>query len=119
MLLGYHPSLQSDELGADGARVTPVFITVDPERDTVEFIKPYVAAFHPRMVGLTGDAQAIERIAKAYKVFYAKVDDEESSDYLMDHTSYVYLMGPDGKFVTMFRSNTPAADIAATIRQAF
>ncbi len=111
--------LAMDELGADAARVTPVFITVDPERDTVEFIKHYVAAFHPRMVGLTGDAQAIERIAKAYKVFYAKVDDEESSDYLMDHTSYVYLMGPDGKFVTMFRSNTPAADIAATIRQAF
>ncbi|MCZ6846128.1 MAG: SCO family protein [Alphaproteobacteria bacterium] len=108
-----------DELGADGERVIPIFITVDPERDTVAFMKDYVAAFHPRMVGLTGDPERIAEVAKAYRVYYAKVADEDSADYLMDHTSYVYLMGPDGNFVTMFRYNTPPNEIAAAVRNAF
>lgn len=106
-----------DALGEAGERVTPIFITVDPARDTVEMIADYVAAFHPRMVGLTGDEESIKKVAKAYRVYYAKVDDEASSDYLVDHTSFIYLMGPDGEFETLFRYNTSPEDMAESIRE--
>ena len=108
-----------DELGADADRVIPIFITVDPARDTVAFLKDYVAAFDSRMVGLTGDAESIAQVAKAYRVYYAKAEIEDGAEYLMDHSSYVYLMGPDGKFVTMFRYNTAPTEIAAAVRGAF
>ena len=108
-----------DELGADAERVIPIFITVDPDRDTVAFLKDYVAQFHPRMVGLTGDPERIAEVAKAYRVYYAKVDGADGSDYEMDHTPYVYLMAPDGRFAKMFRSNTAPNEIAAAVRAAF
>ncbi len=108
-----------DELGADAERVIPIFITVDPDRDTVAFLKDYVAQFHPRMVGLTGDPERIAEVAKAYRVYYAKVADADGRDYQMDHTTYVYLMDPDGNFVTMFRSNTAPNVIVAEVRAAF
>ncbi len=108
-----------DELGADAERVIPIFITVDPDRDTVAFLKDYVTAFHPRMVGLTGDPERIAEVAKAFRVYYAKVADADGHDYQMDHTPYVYLMDPDGNFVTMFRSNTAPNEIAAEVRAAF
>ena len=106
-----------DEMGKNAEKVTPIFITVDPARDTVAFIKDYVEAFHPKMVGLTGPQENIDKAARSYRVFYAKVDDESSTEYLMDHTSYVYLMGPDGKFVTMFGANTPPEEMAAAVAQ--
>lgn len=91
------------EKGGDTSKVVPLFITVDPERDTVEVMKGYVENFHPAMQGLTGSVDQITQVAKAYRVYYAKVKDEDSSaDYLMDHTAITYLMGPDGGYVGHF-----------------
>jgi len=107
-----------DVLGPDAAAVTPVFVTVDPVRDTPEFLKDYVAAFHPRMIGLTGSADEIKSIAKVYRVYYAKAQGESDDDYLMDHSSYTYLMGRDGKYVALFRFGASPDDMAKGIRAA-
>ena len=92
-----------EKLGPKAARVTPLFITVDPERDTPEQLKSYVGSFHPSLVGLTGTQAEIDAVAKAYRVYFKRVKDERSSaGYTMDHTSIIYLMGPDGRFLTHF-----------------
>jgi len=98
-------------------KVTPVFISVDPDRDSPEHVGRYVDAFHDRMVGLTGSPEQVKAAADAYKVYYAKVDQEGADDdtYLMDHSSIVYLMGPDGTFVTHFSHGTTAEDMAARL----
>ena len=72
--------------------------TIDPERDTPAKLKPYVAAFGPRFVGLTGDLKTITKVADLYRV-YIKKQPLENGNYAMDHSSVIYLMGPDGKFV--------------------
>lgn len=97
-----------DILAAKGEVITPVFISVDPERDSPAVLKKYVAAFHPRMVGLTGSAAAIKAAAKAYKVYYRAQPGAKPGDtkILMDHTSFIYLVGPDGKAVAAFRGGT-------------
>ena len=105
-----------DAAGAKGLRVTPIFVTVDPERDTPEQLARYVPSFHPRLVGLTGSLAEIQAVAKAYRVYYQKVKDERSSaPYTMDHTSIIYLMDPQGRFVTHFTHATPLATIIATL----
>ncbi len=104
-----------DDLGDKANKVTPLFITVDPERDTPQFLADYVANFHPRMVGLTGTPAQIKAVAKEYKVYYAKSQRPGQKDYLMDHTSFVYLMGPDGRFLTLFRGQTDPKAIAQAI----
>jgi protein SCO1/2 len=93
-----------DRLGDKGADVVPVFVTVDPDRDTPEALARYVQQFHPRLVGLTGTHEQIAAIAKAYRVYYQKVKEEGAPDdsYTMDHSSVAYLMGPDGKFLAFF-----------------
>lgn len=97
-----------DILAAKGEVITPVFITVDPERDSPAVLKKYVAAFHPRMVGLTGSAAEIKAAAKAYKVYYRAQPGAKPGDtkILMGHTSFIYLVGPDGKAVAAFRGGT-------------
>ena len=106
-----------DELGADGAKVQPIFVTVDPDRDTPEVLSRYVKQFNPRLIGLTGSAQDISAIAKEYRVYYEKVkDDSSSDDYSMDHSSIVYLMGPDGGFLTFFPPGTSPDDMAKKIK---
>jgi len=104
-----------DLLGDKGEAVQPVFITVDPERDTPEVVGQYVESFHPRMVGLTGTPEQVAAAAKAYRVYYRKAEVEGSSDYLMDHSSIVYLMGRDGKFLTHFSHGTSPQDMAKGI----
>jgi protein SCO1/2 len=104
-----------DILGPKSQKVTPVFITVDPERDTPEFLMDYVKNFHPRMVGLTGTPENIAAVAKAYKVYYAKSRKSAGEDYLMDHTSYVYLLGPDGNFLAIYRGQTDPEEIASSV----
>ena len=106
-----------DKLGDDGAKVTPVFITVDPERDTVEELAAYAPHFHPRLVALTGSSEQVAAAAKAYRVYYRKVDDESATDYLMDHSSIVYLMDPEGRFVTHFGGGTSPDKMAEKIRE--
>ncbi|KNH04463.1 electon transport protein SCO1/SCO2 [Perkinsela sp. CCAP 1560/4] len=85
-------------VGAD--KWQPIFITIDPERDTKEVLKDYLSDFNPRILGLTGSCEEIERLARAYKVYYAIPEDNTNpDDYLIDHSIMMYLMGPDGKFV--------------------
>jgi len=86
-----------------GFQVQPVFITVDPDRDTIKRIKSYVKEFHPRLIGLTGSKEQVDAAAKAYRVFYMKTDDTE--DYLIDHSIIMYLVDPNGDFVTFFGKN--------------
>ena len=109
-----------DELGASGNKVQPVFITVDPARDTVKQLAGYVPLFHPRLAGLTGTPEQIAQVAKDYKVYYARADADPKAGpdtYLMNHTSFVYLMGPDGKFLTVFPAETDAEKMAAEIKK--
>jgi protein SCO1/2 len=96
-----------DQLGKKGEKVTPVFVTIDPERDTVEQMKSYVSNFHKRLVGLTGSLKEIRAATKVYRIYYKKVaDDSSSTDYLMDHSSIVYLMSPEGEYLTHFAYGT-------------
>ncbi len=92
-----------DILGPKADKITPVFITVDPERDDPAALKSYIEHFHPRLVGLTGSVEQVKAAAKAYKAYYAKSGDGyNDGEYAMDHSSITYLMGPDGLFVTHF-----------------
>ena len=104
-----------DAMGTAGERVTPVFVSIDPERDTPAAMADYVARFHPRMVGLTGSAEQVAQAARAYRVYYAKVRPRDSSDYLMDHSSFIYLVGPDGRVRSLFRPETTPEAIAAAV----
>jgi protein SCO1/2 len=114
------------------AQVTPVFITVDPTRDDVARMRDYLRNFHPRMVGLTGSEQAIAEAAEAYHVSYSKVDPEEIAGqagtggdharmdhggYLMQHASYVYLMGPQGRHLAHVAHQAGAPRIAEMLRR--
>jgi cytochrome oxidase Cu insertion factor (SCO1/SenC/PrrC family) len=103
-----------DLLDAKGDAVQPIFITVDPQRDTVEQMQDYAANFHPRLVALTGSAEQIAVAARAYRVFYQPVKQPDGS-YLMDHSSVVYLMARDGSYLAHFGSESDAAQIAAAI----
>ena len=105
-----------DKLGDAAEAVQPIFITVDPQRDTVAFLADYVPLFSDRLIGLTGSPEEIDKVAKAYRVYYAKAPNGAGKDdYLVDHTSFVYLMGRDGTFLTMFRGGTDPAKMARTI----
>jgi len=104
-----------DMLGDKAIALQPLFVTVDPERDSVEFLAEYVGQFHPKFVGLTGTPAEISAVAKSYRVFYRKANEDNSTEYLVDHSSFVYLMGPNGEFLTMFRSATDPAAMAKTI----
>jgi protein SCO1/2 len=108
--------LALDQLGAGGDKVQPLFITVDPDRDTPEHLADYIPLFHPRLVGLTGDETAIRAVADAYKVYYAKVLNERGDDYTIDHTAFTYLMGADGNYLGFFRPGTLPERIAETLR---
>lgn len=101
----------------DDANVTPVFITIDPERDGVEEVKTYAGAFHPDMVGLTGTPEQIDAAAKAYRVYYAKNESGGSTDYLMDHSSIIYFMDTNGEFVAHFTIDSTPEEIAERIRK--
>ena len=97
-----------DKLGPAGESVQPLFITVDPEHDTPEAIKLYVALFHPRLVGLTGSAKQIKSVTRAYKVYYAKNEQSKKSDPVIDHSGFVFLVGRDGKYLGFFPPGTSA-----------
>jgi len=107
-----------DEMGHKALAVQPIFITVDPERDTVTYLAEYVKNFHSRLVGLTGPQPEIDKVVSAYRVYHARVKTgPDDDDYLVDHTGYVYLMGRDGSFLTMFRGGTVPKKIARTIAE--
>ncbi len=106
------------QMGAKGDAIQPVFISFDTERDTPETLKAYVENFSPRLIGLTGTAEEIAAAAKAYRVYYRKVENGGASDYLMDHSSIVYLMGPDGKFIKHFTYSTDAKALSEALGSA-
>jgi cytochrome oxidase Cu insertion factor (SCO1/SenC/PrrC family) len=109
-------ALAVDRLGAAGDAVQPLFITIDPERDTVAHLADYVPLFHPRLIGLTGTAADIRKVALAYKVFFAKVDAPDRSDYAIDHTGFIYLVGKDGQYLGFLPAGTPPDRLAEAIR---
>lgn len=103
-------------LDAKGIDVRPVFITIDPARDTVESLAFYAEGMHPKMIALTGAQDEIRAAADAYKVFYQRVDMPDSAaEYLMNHTGYMYLMTPGKGITAIFRRNFPPEQIAADI----
>ncbi|CAK7343876.1 unnamed protein product [Dovyalis caffra] len=90
-----------------GFDIVPVFITVDPERDNVEQVREYVKEFHPKLIGLTGSLEEIQKTARAYRIYYMKTS-EEDSDYLVDHSIITYLMDPNMELVKFFGKNNDA-----------
>jgi protein SCO1/2 len=108
-----------EALGPAGAHVQPIFITIDPARDTAKQLAGYVPLFDKRLVGLTGTPEQVAAVAKAYKVYYAKADSAggDPKTYGMNHSSFVYLMDPNGKFLTVFSSDTDSDKMAAEIRR--
>ncbi len=116
-----------EALGTAGNRVVPMFMTVDPKRDTVESLKEYSVHFHPRTRFLTGSEEEIDRATKAFRVYRAiraeggraegARAEADNENYLVDHTSILYLMGPDGKFVTSFSHATSVAEMTDRLRR--
>jgi protein SCO1 len=105
-----------DKLGSKANDLAPIFITVDPQRDTPLVMQRYTAAFSPKLIGLTGTPDEIAKVAKEYRVYYAKhVTGPGPNDYSMDHSSIIYLMGPDGKFIAPVPAEESPATMAADI----
>ncbi|WP_454616958.1 SCO family protein [Bradyrhizobium cenepequi] len=109
--------LAMDRLGSDADNVQPLFITVDPERDTPQHLADYVPLFHPRLIGLTGSPDAIRKAADAYKVYSAKVPlGKDRGDYTVDHTAFIYLMDRNGDYLGFFPPGTSADRMVEIIR---
>ena len=107
------------ELGPEAADLQPLFITVDPERDTPKVIGTYTEAFDPRIVGLTGSQAQIAAVAAAYGAYGLAHHHDEAggANYLMDHSTYIYIMDPEGQFVEGLDSDTPSSEITDALRE--
>ena len=105
-----------DALGPAAEGIQPVFITIDPERDT-EVLAQYVSAFHHSLIGLTGSPEAIRKVANLYKAFYAKVQDERGGDYSIDHTGVIYLMGRSGEYLGFMPPQTSPDRLTEILRK--
>src|SRR5512132_95052 len=106
-----------DLLGDKGKQVLPVLITVDPQRDTPQKLKDYVHSFHPQMVGLSGTPEQIAQVAREYRVFYMKPPQADDTNYLVDHSSLSYLIGPDGRFVQHFTQQVSPQKVADQLKK--
>ena len=107
-----------EELGEQrAAKIAPLFITVDPSRDTAAKLREYVAAFDERIIGLTGPQPMIDNVSARYKVVSAvhKPENWKDDDYLVDHTASIFLMAPDGQFLVKFAHGMPPKDMAKRI----
>jgi cytochrome oxidase Cu insertion factor (SCO1/SenC/PrrC family) len=105
-------------LGSPAALITPLFITVDPARDTPAVMGRYTTLFDKRIVGLSGTQQQISSVERTFRVYAARVDQPGSKTYLMDHTSLIYLIDPSGKLRALFGSDVTAASMAARMKAA-
>jgi protein SCO1/2 len=105
-----------EKLGDRSRQVAPILITIDPERDTPKVLEDYVKAFGPSFVGLTGSADEIKAAEKKYRV-YAVKKPLEGGNYGMDHSSVIYLMGPDGKLVSFYDEAISPDDLAKELKQ--
>jgi protein SCO1/2 len=100
-----------DRFGEEVEHIAPIFITVDPSRDTAEVMAEYVQAFHPRLTGLTGSEAEVAAAAQSFRVYYEKMEEETAPDgYLMAHSGHIYLMTPDGRFEDVFREGEQSAE---------
>ncbi|MGH6804926.1 MAG: SCO family protein [Methyloceanibacter sp.] len=109
-----------DELGPKAEEVVPIFVTLDPERDTPEVMADYVKNFGSRFVGLTGSPEAIAETAKTYRVAFSKFENKDAvgdDNYSIDHSAFVYLMGRDGEYITHFNYGAPAAKMTESLRR--
>lgn len=106
-----------DRLGDRAGHVQPIYITVDPERDTVADMKIYASHFHPSLVALTGGEAQIADVANAYHVEYEKSGNVDGDDYYVDHTAYVFLMDPSGNFLRFFSHEAQAEEIASGVQE--
>lgn len=107
-----------EELEKKKIQVQPIFVTIDPERDTLEHLKQYVSLFHPKLIALRGDEKETEAIKSLYKVYAVKNSDDTSAmEYMVDHSTYVYLLGKDGQVITLFRHATPAENVIKMIEK--
>jgi protein SCO1/2 len=110
-----------DQLGDKKTQVQPIFISVDPERDTQAALKDYLSSF-PGVIGLTGPADAVATAAKAYRVYFQKVSPTGgevapgSTDYVVDHTALIYLMGRQGEYLGFFKAGAGPDEIAGSLR---
>ena len=105
-----------NELGPRASRVQPIFITIDPARDKPPAMKKYLSSFDPRILGLRGDGDETEAAAKAFHVYYRPVS-LGNKQYTMDHSGFLYLMDPKGKFTSLITGNVPGHDLAKTLRK--
>ncbi|MEM7041715.1 MAG: SCO family protein [Pseudomonadota bacterium] len=96
-------------------KVAPVFFTVDPARDTVEQLADYVTHFHPNLQGLTGTEEEVATAAKAYRIYY-NIPEDAGDDYAVDHSTFTYLMGPDGTYRTHFGHDTTPEELAERLK---
>ncbi len=114
----FNASAALDEIGpALSAKVRLVFISIDPERDTPEIVKEYAGHFHPGTVGLTGTPEQVAAAARAWRIYYRKAAPEEDGSYLVDHSSILFLMDGDGRYVTHFSHEASAADMASALKR--
>jgi protein SCO1 len=102
-------------LGGDAEKISALFVTVDPERDTPDILQRYLSSFNPRIRGLTGDQAAVDQMVKSYRA-YAKKAPLEDGSYTMDHTSIVYMMDGSGNFVRPLNMQRPTEEIAREVR---
>jgi len=105
-----------DELGPLAERIQPIFITVDPERDTPSVIAQYVKAFDPRLIGLTSSTAQIAAATRDFHVFY-QVRQLGNEEYAIDHSSYIYVVDPDGRVVDLITGNVPGHPVAAELKR--
>ena len=103
-----------DILDGQGIDTAPVFVTVDPERDTPDVVSEFADAYHPKMIGLTGSSEQVKAAADAYRVYFKK-QDSGGEDYLVDHTTFTYLMFPGNKFADYFRRDATPEDMARRV----
>ena len=105
-----------DALGAEAAQVQPIFITIDPARDT-KLLAEYVSAFHKSLIGLTGSPEEIREVANAYKAFYASAPATQDGEYAIDHTGVIYLMGRDGEYLGFMPPQTDPNKLTEILRK--
>ena len=106
-----------DMIGNQASKVQPIFISVDPARDTVEQLKSYAANFHPGILYLTGAPDALKQVESEYRIYVAKVPQSGSDDYLIDHSSIIYVMGTNGRYLASMPAGLPPKVMAATLQR--
>jgi len=113
MMQGYKKFASSEPELAE--KIQPIFITIDPERDTPEVVGEFTDAFSPKLLGLTGSAEQVKQVADNFRVYYSRGDTTEGGGYLMDHTNIAILFGPDGKPIAPIPNDLGGDAVAAEL----